>query len=369
MQEKLEGMNKVHWGAGRHALMEWYRTNHRSLPWREEPLPYTVWLCEIIMQQTRIDQGLKYWHTFTSTWTDVHALAEAPLDEVLKAWQGLGYYSRARNLHRAAQTIAFEWGGSFPETAAEWQTIPGVGPYTAAAIASICYNEPIAAIDGNVLRVISRYVDIQDPIDRPIGRKQVDAFSALWIHPHEAGTHNQAIMELGALVCKPKSPDCSACPLEATCLSAQSTLGSTPVPPIKYGKTKVKSGQLIFHVVTNGSHVWMRQRPTTGIWGGLWEFPSHELPLGLAIPEQAPTEARILPAALRSKTLWGSPFEHVLSHRRLHCQFVIWHVTEALSPTEGRWMPWNEAELKARPRAIDRCWEGLEKSCLALSSR
>ena len=157
MQEKLEGMNKVDWGAGRHALMRWYRANHRSLPWRETPHPYAVWLCEIIMQQTRIDQGLRYWHTFVNTWTDVQALARAPLDEVLKAWQGLGYYSRARNLHRAAQTIAFERGGFFPETAAEWQTIPGVGPYTAAAIASICYNEPGAAVDGNALRVISRF--------------------------------------------------------------------------------------------------------------------------------------------------------------------------------------------------------------------
>ncbi len=369
MQEKLDGMNKVNWGAGRHALMEWYRNNHRSLPWREEPLPYSVWLCEIIMQQTRIDQGLKYWHTFTSTWTDVHALAEAPLDDVLKAWQGLGYYSRARNLHRGAQTIAFERGGVFPETAETWKTIPGVGPYTAAAIASICFNEPVAAVDGNVLRVISRYKDIHDPIDRPIGRKQVEAFATEWIHPTKAGTHNQAVMELGALICKPSSPQCSECPLETTCLNAQPDSGGTPLPPFKQGKTKVKSVQLVFNVVTNGSHVWMRQRPTTGIWGGLWEFHSQELPPGAELPNQLPEAVNLPASAVESRTVWSQAFEHLLSHRRLQCRFVIWYINVQPTPSHGQWMPWDVAESKARPRAIDRCWEGLEKSCLALGSR
>ena len=144
MQEKLEGTNAASWAEGRHAPIRWYQAHQRALPWRESPHPYAVWLCEIIMQQTRIDQGLKYWNTFVNTWTDVHALASAPLDDVLKAWQGLGYYSRARNLHRAAQAIAFERGGAFPETAEAWRAIPGVGPYTAAAIASICFNEPVA---------------------------------------------------------------------------------------------------------------------------------------------------------------------------------------------------------------------------------
>ena len=140
MQEKLEGTNAASWAEGRHALIRWYQAHQRALPWRESPHPYAVWLCEIIMQQTRIDQGLKYWNTFVNTWTEVHARASAPLDDVLKAWQGLGYYSRARNLHRAAQAIAFERGGAFPETAEAWRAIPGVGPYTAAAITSICYE-------------------------------------------------------------------------------------------------------------------------------------------------------------------------------------------------------------------------------------
>ena len=369
MQEKLDSMDKVNWVAGRNALMDWYRANHRSLPWREAPNPYAVWLCEIIMQQTRIDQGLKYWHAFVNTWPDVQALAQAPLDDVLKAWQGLGYYSRARNLHKAARTIAFERKGNFPQTAAEWKAIPGVGPYTAAAIASICFNEPVAAVDGNVLRVISRYMDIQAPIDRPIGRKQVDTFAAHWVHPNEAGTHNQAIMELGALVCKPTTPSCLECPLESTCLSAQPASGGTPAPPIKQGKTKIKTVNLVFNVVTNGSHVWMRERPTKGIWGGLWEFPSQEFPLESALPKGLPAQINIVPEAVQSQALWSEPVEHVLSHRRLRCHFVIWHVHGEPILSEGSWLRWEEAELKARPRAIDRCWEGLEKSCLTLGHR
>ena len=368
MQEKLEGMNAASWAEGRHALIRWYQAHQRALPWRESPHPYAVWLCEIIMQQTRIDQGLKYWNTFVNTWTDVHALATAPLDDVLKAWQGLGYYSRARNLHRAAQAIAFERGGAFPETAEAWRAIPGVGPYTAAAIASICFNEPVAAVDGNVLRVISRYRDIQDPIDRPIGRKQVEAFATEWIHPTEAGTHNQAVMELGALICKPTSPLCSACPLESTCLNAQPDSSGTPIPPVKQGKTKVKSVQLVFNVVTNGAYVWMRQRPAEGIWGRLWEFPSQEQSLESELPAVPPAEANLTPAAVRSRSVWGEPFEHILSHRRLRCRFVIWHIDGTPDLKDGVWMPWSEAESKARPRAIDRCWERLEKSCSALGN-
>ena len=311
------------------------------------------------MQQTRIDQGLKYWNTFINTWTDVRALAEAPLDDVLKAWQGLGYYSRARNLHRAAQTIAFERGSVFPATAAEWRTIPGVGPYTAAAIASICFNEPIASVDGNVLRVISRYRDIQDPIDRPIGRNQVEAFATEWIHPTEAGTHNQAVMELGALICKPTSPRCTECPLEPTCLNAQLDSGGTPVPPVKQGKTKVKSVQLVFHVVTNGSHVWMRQRPATGIWGGLWEFPSQEQSLESELPAAPLPESNLrrLPseAAANGGTLRAHPIAPTASMPLRH----LVHRWGARPQRRGL-DALVRSRVKARPRAIDRCWERLE---------
>lgn len=368
MQEKLEEATKVRWADARRALMNWYKVHHRPLPWRSAPDPYRIWLCEIIMQQTRIDQGMKYWERFVTTWEDVRALAESPIEEVLKAWQGLGYYSRARNLHKAANVIAFDRAGQFPQDAAGWRSLPGVGPYTAAAIASICYHEPVAAVDGNVLRVISRFLDIQDPIDRPIGRKQIEEFAADWMHPTDAGTHNQAIMELGALVCKPTAPDCGECPLAPACLSVQVAPGGTPIPPVKMGKTHVKSANIAFHVVTTGSHVWMQQRPNKGIWGGLWEFPSREVDRFDGTALNLPPEANASTEQIVSGAWWGEPFEHVLSHRRLTCQFAVWHIASPICPTGGTWLTWEEAEAKARPRAIDRFWQGLEKSCFELGT-
>ena len=367
MQEKLEEVNPVEWSDARSALLDWYRTHQRPLPWRESPNPYHTWLCEIIMQQTRIDQGIAYWQRFISTWPDVVALAKSPLEEVLKAWQGLGYYSRARNLHKAAQILAFDRQGHFPETAEEWQKIPGVGPYTAAAIASICFQEPVPAVDGNVLRVISRFRDVREPIDRPSGRKSIEAFSRQWIHPTAPGIHNQAVMEIGATVCKPTSPRCSECPLSDQCLNVQPESGGTPLVPIKQGKTKVKQVNLHFHVVTNGTHVWMRQRPATGIWGGLWEFPSEEV--------NALTSSPVLPHAAQAMQapdtvfMWEEPFEHILSHRKMRCQFIVWHTTAAFAPSEGQWLTWKSAESKPRPRAIDRFWRRLEKSCSELARR
>lgn len=367
MQEKLEEVNPIEWGDARSALIDWYQTHQRPLPWRESPNPYHTWLCEIIMQQTRIDQGMAYWQTFITTWPDVQSLAEAPLDDVLKAWQGLGYYSRARNLHKAAQMLAFDLKGQFPETAEEWKKVPGVGPYTAAAIASICFQEPVAAVDGNVLRVISRFRDIHEPVDRPQGRKAVEAFSNAWIHPDHPGIHNQAVMELGATVCKPTSPSCTLCPLENHCKNAQPASGGTPKVPVKQGKTKVKTVNVHFHVITNGTGVWMQQRPAQGIWGGLWEFPSAEvkdLDADPVLPAAAEAWVEARPTAL----IWGTPFEHILSHRKMRCQFVIWQVNAPLLPTHGEWLDWEAADAKPRPRAIDRFWRGLEKSCLDLST-
>ena len=203
---------------------------------------------------------------------------EAPLDDVLKAWQGLGYYSRARNLHRAAQAIAFERGSVFPAIASDSRVAdnPGnglVGPTTLHGFASPlplhpCLNASTNPLPPSMATCSGSSAGIgtsKTPSTvRPIGRNQVEAFATEWIHPTEAGTHNQAVMELGALICKPTSPRCTECPLEPTCLNAQLDSGGTPVPPVKQGKTKVKSVQLVFHVVTNGSHVWMRQRPRNG---------------------------------------------------------------------------------------------------------
>jgi len=360
MEEILSVVPKKEWIEGRRTLLEWFESAQRALPWRNNPEPYAIWLCEIIMQQTRIDQGLAYWQRFINTWPTVKDLAQAPLEEVLKQWQGLGYYSRARNLHKAAQVITHEMNGVFPETAVGWKALPGVGPYTAAAVSSICFNESVAAIDGNVLRVLSRYLDITEPIDRPSGRKPIESFASAWIHPTEPGNHNQALMELGALVCRPRNPDCSSCPLSNSCRSVQSSPGQTPTPPIKAGKTRVENIALTFHVVTDGYHIWMKQRPQAGIWGGLWEFPSTEE--GTAFPAAATLPDQHLIRTCENQGQWGQSFVHVLSHRRLHCRFLIWKAATAIPPASGEWFTWQAAQNLPIPRAIDRFWHDLEKS-------
>lgn len=363
MGENLTAVPKLDWLEGRRRLIEWFKTQHRPLPWREAPHPYATWLCEIIMQQTRIDQGTAYWHRFMDEWPTVEALANASEESVLKAWQGLGYYSRARNLHRAAQLIAHDWGGRFPTNAKAWQAVPGVGPYTSAAIASICFGDPVPAIDGNVLRVLSRYLDVREPIDRPAGRSPIEEFATEWLDEANPGQHNEALMELGALICTPRTPACSACPLAASCRNAQREDGSTPEVPLKAGKTKVLHEDWTFHVLTDGTSVWMRERPSPGIWGGLWEFPST---IGACnfdsehVPEIL--QAAGIREGVQSRGAWGESFEHILSHRKLKCTVRLWEPRGAVVPLEGRWLSWDEASKLAIPRAIDRIWQALEKS-------
>jgi A/G-specific adenine glycosylase len=349
----------------RSALQSWFKENQRRLPWRGTANIYDTWLCEIIMQQTRIDQGTAYWLKFKDRWPNVQALAEADLSDVLKAWQGLGYYSRARNLHRAANIIAFDLDGAFPENAETWRTIPGVGPYTAAAISSICFEEVIPAVDGNVIRVISRFLGIHSPIDRPEGRKELEAFAENWISPQYPGDHNQAVMELGALVCTPRKPDCDACPLNEACLSRMNTPGETPEPPIKLGKTNVRDVVLDFHVIVTDHKVWMRQRPAPGIWAGLFEFPSNIYP-GERIERDRHTYFSPEPPwkSLISLGAIGDSFHHLLSHRKMHVQFWLWKGSLSQGYGEGEWTDWDCAEELALPRVLERSWKDVKNSAL-----
>ena len=198
-------------------LLQWFKNNGRSLPWRETKDAYAIWLSEVILQQTRIVQGMSYWERFMAQWPTVNDLAAATENEVLKAWQGLGYYSRARNLHTAAQQV-MELGG-FPQTFKELKTLKGVGDYTAAAIASIAFGEPVAVVDGNVYRVLSRYYGIETPIDSTEGKKEFQALAQSLLPINEPADYNEAIMDFGATQCTPNSPHCSACPLCETCVA------------------------------------------------------------------------------------------------------------------------------------------------------
>lgn len=361
MGQNFEIFTKIEILEARKQLKNWFNVNQRPLPWRDSPHPYSTWLCEIIMQQTRIDQGIRYWESFVSQWPDFEALANAESEDIMKSWQGLGYYSRARNLHKAAKIVALEWRGEFPTTAIEWQQLPGVGPYTAAAIASICFGDPTAAVDGNALRVMSRWAGIKEPIDKPAGRNPIEQLAQDFLAPSESGMHNQAVMELGALVCKPKSPACDVCPLNNSCRSRVSNLGQTPELPIKSGKTKVKPYALTFHVIQQKDKVLMRQRPENGIWGGLWEFPSSWVELkkneAYCIPEAALGSDK----SLHFEGQIGETFEHILSHRKLTIRFQSWTAVAPIDAEDSQWIDWSEAKKLPIPRAIDKNWEELEK--------
>ena len=252
-------------------LVEWYETYKRELPWRETRDPYIIWISEIILQQTRVVQGLEYFLRFTERFPDVASLAAAEEDEVLKYWQGLGYYSRARNLHAAARQIMNDFGGVFPRTREEVLSLRGIGDYTAAAICSFAYRLPYAAVDGNVFRVLARLFDIDLPIDGGEGKKYFTALAQSLLDERRPDLFNQAMMEFGALQCVPKSPDCESCPLNGKCLG----LSARRVErlPVKNGKTVVKPRYFNYLYVHGQGMTLLSKRMGNDIWRNLYEFP------------------------------------------------------------------------------------------------
>ena len=305
-----------------------------------------------MMQQTRIDTGIRYWSAFLERWPTVFDLAKAKEEEVMKAWQGLGYYNRARNLLAAARAVVEHHGGQFPQTAQALRQLPGVGPYTSAAISSICFGEPAAAVDGNVIRVLSRLFDVNQPVDKPEGRQAIDALAKMLVPGDRPGDHNQGMMELGALVCKPRNPICHSCPVSIHCVAREREVQAER--PIKSSKTKIQKMELTFVVLTNGTHVAFRQRPKSGIWGGLWTFlEQDQVPKGLGDPR-----GHAIPE-----------FEHILTHRIMRLSFSLqaWNptskseVTGKLGP-DVAWLPWEEAEELALPRAVEKIWPDAVKS-------
>lgn len=253
-------------------LLQWFKNNGRSLPWRETKDAYAIWLSEVILQQTRIVQGMSYWERFMAKWPTVNDLAAATEDEVLKAWQGLGYYSRARNLHTAAQQV-MELDG-FPQTFKELKTLKGVGDYTAAAIASIAFGKPVAVVDGNVYRVLSRYYGIDTPIDSTEGKKEFQALAQSLLPINEPADYNEAIMDFGATQCTPNSPHCSACPLCETCVAfREQRINELPV---KSKKVKQRERHFTYLCIEYEGKIAIHQRGAGDIWQGLWEFPQEE---------------------------------------------------------------------------------------------
>jgi A/G-specific adenine glycosylase len=296
------------------------------LPWRETSQPYLIWLSEIILQQTRVNQGLPYYLKFAAAFPTVQELAAAPQEEVLKLWQGLGYYSRARNLQSAALQIV-ENGGVFPKTFKDLLSLKGVGEYTAAAIASFAYGESVAVVDGNVYRVLSRIYGIALPINSSEGIKKFKKVANLLIDPQNAALHNQAIMELGALQCVPKNPDCTVCPLQKDCIAFnENRIGELPV---KIKKTKVLS---LFHhylvTITPSGKTVLQERPQTGIWAGLYEFPYVESN-GALLPQELTGSDDFKEVfkgvRFRESVYNQEPIIHKLSHRKIHAYFWVIH--------------------------------------------
>ena len=330
----------------RHArtkLRTWYLQHARDLPWRNDSTIYGIWLSEIMLQQTRVDTGIPKWKAFLRSFPDVRTLANATEDDVMKAWEGLGYYRRARLLHKAAKSI--DSRGTFPTTYRQWLDVPGVGPYTAAAIASIALNEPVAAVDGNVNRVISRWACVTLPVDSSKGQQAIQNTADILLNQSHPGDHNQAMMELGATICSPKNPSCEKCPIAESCLSShQESIWSTL--PSKQPKRKPTEWHLQWNVATWQHWVVVVRQDEQDVWPNLW-----------ALPQLVPDDSFVAIGAL------FDPVKHVLTHRKIFATFVAFQAPSQQALHEyarnagGQVMTWDEFEQLARPRLLTKHWD------------
>ena len=312
-------------------LLKWFRENGRELPWRETRDPYAIWLSEIILQQTQVKQGRAYWERFMRRWPTFEDLAAATEDEVLREWQGLGYYSRARNLHHAARQIVGM--GGFPQTLDGIRQLKGVGDYTAAAIGSIAFGLPAAVVDGNVYRVLARHFGITTPINTTEGKKEFTALAQELLPPQEASAYNQALMDFGAIQCTPQSPRCLVCPLQGSCVALRT--GQVDTLPVKLKKLKVKTRHLIYIYIRYNGETAIHRRGEGDIWQGLYE------PL---LTETVPTGARLI----------AKDVKHILTHRVLTADFYLWEPTECPTlPDDYLWIPETNIDNYAIPRLID----------------
>lgn len=337
-------------------LVAWYEQNKRDLPWRNSCNPYHIWLSEVILQQTRVDQGMAYYYHFTEKYPTIKHLASAPESEVMLSWQGLGYYSRARNLHAAAQMVTNQYKGEFPDSYEKIRALKGVGDYTAAAVASIAFGLPHAAIDGNVNRVMTRLFGLEVLPLSPSGKKEIKKVSEALLDPKQPGTYNQAVMELGATVCKPRNPDCEICPIRPYCQAYAS--GKQHHLPLKGEKTPVKSRYFHFLIYRDAhDRTLVQRREHNDIWKGLYEFPLIETETEVPVHKLRFPHSDNL--KLVAQTLG---IKHLLTHRELWVNF--YHFEGDILPLQDfpNAQPISFSELPglAFPRAITRYLEQLK---------
>jgi A/G-specific adenine glycosylase len=320
-------------------ILQWFRENGRQLPWRETRDPYAIWLSEVILQQTRIEQGRPYWERFMRRWPTVEALAAASEDEVLREWQGLGYYSRARHLHTAAKQIV-ERGG-FPDTFEKIRQLKGVGDYTAAAIGSIAFDLPVAVVDGNVYRVLARHFGISTPINTTEGKKEFATLAQSLLPVAEASSYNQAMMDFGALQCTPSSPLCPSCPLQETCLALhENRVGELPV---KQKTLKIKERRITYVYIRYAGETAIHRRPAGDIWQGLYEpFNTEIVPFGAFFLRQN--------------------VKHVLTHRIIYADFYLWEPAERPQLPDGYfWIKEEQLNEYGVPRLVELLLEEVNK--------
>jgi len=347
-----------------HKLLEWYQVYKRQLPWRETSDPYRVWLSEVILQQTRVNQGLTYYQNFIDKWPDITSLAKAQEDEVMKMWQGLGYYSRARNLLKASREIVNDFGGRFPQSVEQLKKISGIGDYTAAAIASIAFQVPVPVIDGNVYRVLSRIYGINQSIDSRQGKMLFREIATELVPSIDAGNYNQALMEFGALHCTPRNPDCISCPFNSQCYALSNNQVSQF--PVKDKKKAVIERFFNYLIILNrqddDTYVYVRKRQQNDIWKSLYEFVNFET-------ETSTDFDSLTQLDLWQKLFTGNPctlvneshvYKHLLTHQRIFAKFYV------VKPAKKIESPHNfdlslisqkKLDTLAFPRLIDRYLE------------
>ncbi|HLT58900.1 MAG TPA: A/G-specific adenine glycosylase [Limnochordales bacterium] len=343
-------------------LLAWFAAHRRPLPWRENRDPYRVWVAEVMLQQTRVDTAIPYYQRFMALFPTVHALAQASEAAVLKAWEGLGYYSRARHLHRAAREIVARHGGRLPQDPAQLAALPGIGPYTAGAIAALAYNQPVPAVDGNVLRVMARALAITEDITRPAVQRRIAAAVEAMIPPGKAALWAEALMELGALVCTPRQPDCSGCPWQEACAAYR--LGQVHALPRRRPRPKPRPIFGAVALIQREQRVLVVRRPDEGLLAGMWEFPWAEAPAAAdAGPALAQAVARQWGLAVQVAAEL-EPVRHVFSHLEWRLRVFVCPLVEEVGPPppgpERRWAsPKELARLalgRAHRRIAQRWW-------------
>ena len=318
-------------------MLSWYDENRRLLPWREDPSPYHVWLSEIMLQQTQVQTVIPYYTRFITELPTIAALAETDIDRLHKLWEGLGYYSRADHLREAAQRLVAEYDGLLPESYSALLTLPGIGPYTAGAIASIAFGERVAAVDGNVLRILARVTAYDGPINVASSAKPLKALASSLVPAHRPGDFNQSLMDLGAMICSANgAPHCALCPLAAFCAARQHDL--TWLLPIKKAKKPRVIEKHTIVILTTGDQVWIHKRPQGQLLAGLWEF--------LDLPDHLDHDA--LAGSLRTQGLLPVALtdlgkaKHLFTHREWHMQGWLVQLAHPAAPSDGRWVTIDE---------------------------